>query len=159
MTFWKFILKENERIRFVQFVPNWNVDSRANSQWFFYCLNEKVIDSFATSVYSRGFSKLLSIYCLLDNIMNIDRLPLIFPKITYIHVQGTPMSICWCIWHYLYKLLIFLMNKLITRSLNHLADTYPGHLLYSAARHPALCYNDKSPWMTFWAVWIYIFSG
>ncbi len=61
---------------------------------FFYCLNEKVIDSFATSVYSRGFSKQLSVYCLLDNIMNIDRLPLIFPKITYIHVQGTPMSIC-----------------------------------------------------------------
>lgn len=81
------------------------------TQWFFYCLNEKVIDSFATSVYSRGFSKQLSIYCLLDNIMNIDRLPLIFPKIKYTHVQGTPLSICWRIWHYLYKLLIFLRRN------------------------------------------------
>jgi len=37
--------------RFVQFVPNQNVDSRSNSQRFIYCLNEKVIDFFDTSIY------------------------------------------------------------------------------------------------------------
>lgn len=67
--------------RFVQFVPNQNVDSRPNSQRFIYCLNEKVIDSFDTS----GFSKQISC-CMLDNIENIESLPLIFAKIKLIYV-------------------------------------------------------------------------